>query len=80
MKVFIISIILVGMAVIGMAVSLLFRRNGRFPETHVSRNSEMQKRGVRCAAEEDMGCNAVNNDYDCSGCTLNTNQNEKQHS
>ena len=47
-KLLIISVILIGVALAGLAVSMLIKPRGRFPETHISRNREMQKRGIRC--------------------------------
>ena len=49
MKILIISIVLVGLAIAGMAISILLKKGGRFPNTHVEHNEEMKKRGFPIA-------------------------------
>lgn len=44
-------ILLIGMA--GMAITILVKKNGRFPETHVGHNREMRKRNIQCAKTMD---------------------------
>ena len=34
--------------------NIIFRKDGKFPETEVSSNREMKKLGIRCAKEEEM--------------------------
>jgi hypothetical protein len=48
---------LLALALAGLGLNILFRKNGKFPETHVGHNREMRKRGVSCAScEEKGGC------------------------
>jgi len=35
--------------VVGMAITILVKKNGRFPETHIGHNREMRKRKIHCA-------------------------------
>ena len=69
-KLFIISVILIGVAIAGLAVRMLIKPRGRFPETHISRNREMQKRGIRCAQETDLGCRPGEGVSGCAGCSM----------
>jgi hypothetical protein len=71
MKLLIISAILVGVAMAGLAISILLKPKGRFPETHISRNREMQKRGIRCAQDTDLGCQPGEGASGCAGCQVN---------
>ena len=71
-KLLIISAVLVGVAMAGLAISILLKPRGRFPETHISRNREMQKRGIRCAQDTDLGCNPGEGAGACAGCSINT--------
>jgi hypothetical protein len=64
LKLIIISAVLVALALAGMAISILVKPKGQFPDTHVGHNKEMRKRGITCAQNTDMGCNPV----DSSGC------------
>lgn len=68
LKLLIISAILVGLAMAGLAITILFKPKGQFPDTHVGHNREMRKRGISCAQNTDTGCNPVDGDG-CSGCS-----------
>ena len=77
MKLIIISIIVLGIGILGMCFNIIFRKNGRFPETEIEKNKEMRKRGIICASEmerrlwnkkghqqcADDGCSS------CAGCS-----------
>ncbi|MBN1386975.1 MAG: hypothetical protein JW965_00925 [Bacteroidales bacterium] len=68
LKLLILSILLVAVALLGLAVRIMFVRGGRFPETHIGRNKEMAKRGIRCAQSIDVGCNPTDDFPGCSSC------------
>lgn len=53
MKTFLAAIIFVGLAVILLGVNIFFFRRP-FPDGEISRNPEMQKRGIKCARQEEM--------------------------
>ena len=72
--------------VAAMCFNIIFRRNGRFPETEISRNRELRKRGIRCVREEEIrlwrrknGREPSCSELDCRDCgvcnELNTNKN-----
>ena len=69
LKLFIISAILIGLALAGLAISILLKPGGQFPDTHVGHNKEMRKRGITCARHTDTGCNPVDT-RGCSGCAV----------
>ena len=48
------SIGIVALAFIGLGVSILFKKNGKFPETGVGHNPEMRKLGLNCAKSEEI--------------------------
>lgn len=54
MEIFVAALLLVGLCVAGMCFNIIFRKDGKFPETEISNNREMRKRGIRCAKEEEM--------------------------
>lgn len=54
MELFIAAVIFVGLSIFGMCFNIIFRKNGKFPETEVSRNKEMRKLGITCAKDEEM--------------------------
>ena len=53
LTVFIIALILVGLSLLGLAVGMLLKKNGSFPETHIGRNKAMKQRGITCANTTD---------------------------
>ena len=75
MEIFIAAVILVGLCVIGMCFNIIFRKNGKFPDTEISTNVEMRKRGIVCAKEEEMrmwgrkkGTQSCSDCGDCTSC------------
>ena len=46
MKTLLISILIIGLGIFGMCFNIIFRKNGEFPETEISRNKEMRKLGI----------------------------------
>lgn len=40
-------------AVVLLSVSILLKKNGKFPNIHVGKNPAMRKRGVGCVEEQD---------------------------
>ena len=48
MPLFIVSLLAVGLAVLLLAVGIIFKKNGRFPNTPVGGNRAMRERGISC--------------------------------
>ena len=67
-KLLIISAILLLFAFAFLGIRILIKDNGRFPETHISRNKEMRKRGITCAQDNDVGCHTSDDFAGCSTC------------
>jgi hypothetical protein len=51
-KVLLLSAIILAISFVGFAISILIRKNGRFPELHIGRNAELKKRGISCATSQ----------------------------
>jgi hypothetical protein len=68
LKLLILSAIFLSIAAAGFGIRMLLKSHGRFPETHISRNPEMRKRGITCAQETDIGCHSSNDYTGCSNC------------
>ncbi len=47
------TIALVGLAMAGMAITILVKKGGKFPNTHVSGNKYLKRNGVYCAQTQD---------------------------
>jgi len=67
-KLLLLSLLLVMIALLGLGIKVLFSKNGRFPETHVGRNKELAKRGIKCAQSIDIGCHPTDDFPGCSSC------------
>lgn len=51
--VFIITIILLGLALVGLGITMMVKKNGKFPDTHIGKNKAMKDRGIHCANTTD---------------------------
>lgn len=81
MEIFIAALLLVGISITGLCFNIIFRKNGRFPDTEISHNPAMKKLGIRCAKEEELRLWGKKNGKkypscsdlgcgDCAGCGL----------
>jgi len=53
LTVFIIVVILLGIALVGLGITMLIKKNGKFPQIHIGKNKAMQDRGIHCANTTD---------------------------
>lgn len=53
LTIFILVVILLGLSLVGLGISILVKKNGKFPETHIGRNKAMKDRGITCANTTD---------------------------
>jgi len=70
-KLLILSAVFLALAAVGMGIRMLIKTNGKFPETHISRNPEMRKRGISCAQQNDTGCHSTKDFPGCPSCSSN---------
>jgi hypothetical protein len=70
LKLLLISIGFILIALALMGIRILLKPGGKFPETHISRNKEMRKRGIKCAQKTNIGCNPGDNFEECSTCRI----------
>ena len=69
LKLLILSAIFLAIAAPGLESECFSNHNGRFPETHVSTNPEMRKRGITCAQQTDTGCHSTEGFPGCAACS-----------
>ena len=74
---FLAAIALVAFCVFGLCFNIIFRKDGKFPETEVENNREMRKRGIQCAKMEEKKLwgkkqkkNSGECSSDCGSCGL----------
>lgn len=53
LKVILLAIGLVGIAMAGMALNILVKKGGKFPNTHISGNKYLKQNGIFCAQTQD---------------------------
>lgn len=53
MQLLIITILFVGLALFLLSFNIIFRKDGKFPETEIGHNKEMRKLGLKCAKAEE---------------------------
>ncbi|MBK5203541.1 MAG: hypothetical protein JJE45_07480 [Prolixibacteraceae bacterium] len=79
LKIFGITLFFIIVAFAGLAIKILLKKNGRFPNTHVGRSKEMKKRGIvgfqaydRKVQREAWHKEALDSEDDssCCGCGL----------
>lgn len=48
-KVILLAVVVMAMVVVGLAIQTLFKKGGKFPDTHIGSNKFMKDNGVTCA-------------------------------
>ena len=48
LKVILLSVVILAIALVGLAVQILFKKGGKFPNTHVGGNKYLKSKGVTC--------------------------------
>lgn len=49
LKVFLLAVALMALVMVGLALQILFKKGGKFPNTHIGSNKYMKEHGVTCA-------------------------------
>ncbi len=57
-KLLLITVVLVAIVFVLMAISIIIKKNGKFPNLHIGSNKDMQKRGISCATTQDRQAQA----------------------
>ncbi len=53
LKIILIAIALISTAVLALSIRIVLVKGGKFPETHISRNLAMKKKGILCVKTMD---------------------------
>ena len=69
-----ISLVLLGVAMLGMMLNILTRKKGKFPAYQVGHNKDMAKLGIKCVRHEEIRCHrdrmkGKEVHEACAGCT-----------
>jgi len=66
LKILLLAIGLVGIAILGFALNILFKKNGSFPETSISKNKALREKGITCVKHDELK-NCGHTDGGCCG-------------
>lgn len=53
LKIVLIAIALISTAILALSIRIVLIKDGKFPETHISKNPEMKKKGILCVKTMD---------------------------
>lgn len=53
-KTILLAVLVLAVCLVLMSVTILLRRNGRFPNTHVSGNKALRDKGITCVQSQDF--------------------------
>lgn len=56
LEILVLALILITLAFIGLAITIIIKKNGTFPKIHVHDNQALKEEGITCATKEDIGC------------------------
>lgn len=68
LKLLIITSILLIVSFAGLAISILIKKNGIFPNTHISQNKALKSKGITCAQYIDVGSHPTDGLIGCPTC------------
>jgi len=49
LKILLVVVVLVAIAFLGLATTILFKKKGKFPNIHIGSNKHLKERGITCA-------------------------------
>ena len=52
-KTLIITLLIIAISFALLAITIIIKKNGKFPNTHVGGNREMRRRGIKCVQSQD---------------------------
>lgn len=53
--------IIIAVSVVLLSITIIIKKNGRFPNTHVGGSKAMRKRGIKCVQSQDKDARRENN-------------------
>jgi len=64
LEVIVLSVIILFICLALLCVKIIFKKNGRFPHTHVGGNEDLQKKGIKCVQAQDFEAGTQINLFD----------------
>ena len=60
LKTILVAVLIVAICIALLSVKILLKKNGRFPNTHVSGNKALRKQGIGCVQSQDREARKTN--------------------
>lgn len=54
------TLLIISICVALLAIKIIIKKNGKFPNIHIGGNKEMRKRGIKCAQSQDRDARREN--------------------
>ena len=54
------TLLIIAISVALLSITIIIKKNGKFPNTHVGGNKHMRKRGIKCAQSQDRDARREN--------------------
>lgn len=59
-KTLLFTLLIIAISIVLLAITIIIKKNGRFPNIHVGGNKNMRKRGIKCAQSQDKDARKEN--------------------
>ena len=56
LKVLLVTLIFLALAFLALGISILIKKNGKFPQISVGKNKDMHKKGISCVKHDELKC------------------------
>ena len=60
LKILLITLLIVAISVPLLAIKIILKKNGKFPNIHVSGSKDLRKKGIGCAQSQDRAARKLN--------------------
>lgn len=70
LKILLLSVVLIGFSMLGLALNILLKKNGKFPSYQVGHNKDMHKMGISCVKHDERKAHRKRrmDNTDCETC------------
>ena len=59
-KTLLFTLLIIAISIALLSITIIIKKNGRFPNTHVGGNKHMRKRGIKCVQSQDRDARKEN--------------------
>ena len=68
LKLLLLSVAIITLSLIGLAISMLIKKGGKFPSSSVGKNKAMRERGITCVKHDELKCYREAKERSLCGC------------